>query len=185
MKVNFYVNLPGDHKNPHNQLIKGLGSKVGELRKSFEDLGVSWQEFVAPQAPGLLGALQQSILHDKDLEKGNGKDGSIVVNACHTPIREVEVLYDYLLDLFENDKGQGKLRPADILVMTPDIGKYEPFVRAVFRNAPARSLPFKVIHVRQGETLFELYRTRREGQRRSTSINRTRQPAALSKHPTG
>ena len=57
------------------------------------------------------------------------KDRSLVVHACHSPMREVEVLYDQLLDCFETIPD---LRPRDILVMTPEIEKYAPFIRGVF-----------------------------------------------------
>jgi exodeoxyribonuclease V gamma subunit len=56
-------------------------------------------------------------------------DRSLQVHSCHSPMREVEVLYDQLLDLFDKDP---TLRPRDILVMSPEIEKYSPFVRAVF-----------------------------------------------------
>ena len=44
-------------------------------------------------------------------------------------MREVEVLYDQLLDCFET---MPNLRPRDIVVMTPEIEKYAPFIRGVF-----------------------------------------------------
>lgn len=56
-------------------------------------------------------------------------DDSLRVNVCHSPMREVEVLYDHLLDCFERFP---TLRPRDILVMTPSIEEYAPLVRAVF-----------------------------------------------------
>ena len=46
------------------------------------------------------------------------KDDSIEVHCCHSPLRELEVLYDHLLDWFERDP---ELAPRDILVMIPDI----------------------------------------------------------------
>ena len=74
---------------------------------------------------------------------------SIQINSCYTPVREVECLYNYLLDLFEKDRHKNKdndkeqLKPADILIMATDINKYAPFVKAVFRNAPV-TIPFQV-----------------------------------------
>ena len=44
-------------------------------------------------------------------------------------MREVEVLYDQLLDCFET---MPNLRPRDIIVMTPEIEKYAPLIRGVF-----------------------------------------------------
>lgn len=56
-------------------------------------------------------------------------DRSLMLHACHSPMREVEVLYDQLLDCFETIPN---LRPRDIIVMTPEIEKYAPFIRGVF-----------------------------------------------------
>jgi exodeoxyribonuclease V gamma subunit len=56
-------------------------------------------------------------------------DRSFGLHACHSPMREVEILYDQLLGCFETMPG---LRPRDILVMTPAIEEYAPFIRAVF-----------------------------------------------------
>ena len=60
---------------------------------------------------------------------GDQPDGSIVINSCHTELRQVEVLYDQLLKLLEAEE---KLEARDILVMAPDIGIYEPYIKAVF-----------------------------------------------------
>ncbi len=70
-------------------------------------------------------------------------DNSIQVTSHFTHVREVEALYNYLLDLFEKDKETKSLKPRDVLVIAPDINKYEPFIRAVFRNAPVR-LPHRI-----------------------------------------
>lgn len=61
-------------------------------------------------------------------------DGSIVVNSCFTPVREVEVLYNYLVELI--DKKREDLSPRDIVVMVTDIDSYAPYIRAIFDNAP-------------------------------------------------
>ncbi|HEV2840012.1 MAG TPA: exodeoxyribonuclease V subunit gamma [Chthoniobacterales bacterium] len=58
-------------------------------------------------------------------------DRSLVLHACHSPMREVEVLYDQLLDCFETIPN---LQPRDIIVMTPEIEKYAPLIQAVFGN---------------------------------------------------
>ena len=58
-------------------------------------------------------------------------------------MREVEVLQDRLLALFESDPA---LLPKDILVMTPDIETYAPYIQAVF-SLPAgdpRYIPFSI-----------------------------------------
>jgi len=56
-------------------------------------------------------------------------DESIVITSCHTALREVQALHDYLLHQFNQDKS---LTPKDILVMCPQIEQYAPYVNAVF-----------------------------------------------------
>ena len=68
-------------------------------------------------------------------------DGSITINAAYTPSREVEILYNYLIQLIDEDKA--KLSPRDIVVMVNDIDKYAPFINAVFENAPYK-IPYSI-----------------------------------------
>lgn len=56
-------------------------------------------------------------------------DWSLQVHACHGPLREVQVLHDVLLDLFERIPG---LEPREVLVLAPDPDVYAPHVEAVF-----------------------------------------------------
>ncbi|WP_075593471.1 exodeoxyribonuclease V subunit gamma [Pseudoalteromonas sp. PAB 2.2] len=62
-------------------------------------------------------------------------DTSIVLSDCHTPLREVERLHDYLLNLFNQNQ---HLTPKDIIVMMPDVGTYSPYIEAVFGGAEGR-----------------------------------------------
>jgi exodeoxyribonuclease V gamma subunit len=59
------------------------------------------------------------------------KDDSISIHACHSRMREVEVLKNQLLYALENDS---TLELRDIVVMAPDIQVYEPFISAVFSD---------------------------------------------------
>ncbi len=56
-------------------------------------------------------------------------DNSITITSCHSALREVQALHDYLLHQFN---GNNKLTPKDILVMCPKIEQYAPYVNAVF-----------------------------------------------------
>jgi exodeoxyribonuclease V gamma subunit len=68
------------------------------------------------------------------IEPDPRKDRSLRVHACHTRLRELEVLRDALLmELRDN----ADLKPSDILVMAPDIRAYAPLLPAVF-GAPGR-----------------------------------------------
>lgn len=70
-------------------------------------------------------------------------DDSILVQACHSPMREVQALYDQLLARFDTDS---TLTPRDVLIMAPDIEAYAPYIHAVF-GAPedeSRRIPYSI-----------------------------------------
>ncbi len=70
-------------------------------------------------------------------------DSSIQIHSCHSPMREIEVLHDNLLAMFEEDPD---FLPKDIVVMTPDIELYAPFIQAVFdaQTDEALRIPFTI-----------------------------------------
>jgi len=136
INVNFYQCLPTGKNEFQNQLLISFGTKARELAGMFpiEDF-----ETIENESDSLLARIQNRILYNTTNSE-YGEDDSVQINSCYTPVREVECLYNYLLDLFENDRN---LKPSDVLVMTTDINKYAPFVKAVFRNAPV-NIPFQV-----------------------------------------
>ncbi len=69
-------------------------------------------------------------------------DPSLSFHACHSPMREVEVLHDNLLAMFEQNP---QLKPRDVIVMVSDINAYSPAIQAVFGNVPNhRYIPFSI-----------------------------------------
>src|SRR5690606_10129174 len=95
-------------------------------------------EVIEPQTDSLLHHVQNSIFNNekKDILFSENllSDGSITINSCYSPTREVEVLYNYLVHLVE--KKQEKLSARDIIVMVSDIDLYGSYIKAVFDNAP-------------------------------------------------
>ncbi|NOH98030.1 exodeoxyribonuclease V subunit gamma [Vibrio sp. 99-70-13A1] len=80
-----------------------------------------------------------SSQHKQAIQLG---DSSVTVHACHSPMREVEVLHDQLLAMFDADP---TLKPRDIIVMVADINAYSPAIQAVFGNAPGeRYVPYSI-----------------------------------------
>lgn len=67
-------------------------------------------------------------------EESDLLDGSVTINSCYSPAREVEVLYNYLVQLVHEKKAE--LSARDIVVMVSDINAYAPYIKAVFDNAP-------------------------------------------------
>lgn len=136
-------------------LVASLGRQGQDLLNLLIDADFQQSDqrecFRAAEGHSLLGRLQSDILDLMDREGSEddrievaGDDTSIQVHSCHSPMREVEVLHDQLLDLFQNDP---TLRPRDVLVMIPEIESYAPYVQAVFgpgEGAQAR-IPFSVV----------------------------------------
>lgn len=134
-----------------------LLASLGKLGRDFSDMVVeigeaaSAQEDIYSEPVGstLLEGIQSDILNLQGAEEGRGKrsfgadDQSVRIHSCHSPIREVEVLYDNLLAILERLDG---LEPRDIVVMTPDIETYAPYISTVFEGCqdPARKIPFSI-----------------------------------------
>jgi len=140
------------HLEAGNRLL----ASTGQLGRDFLNLVLEagdWDEaqaFSAPPETNLLQQIQADLFHLRDRGQGDcpklaisHADASLRVHSCHSPLREVEVLYDHLLDWFERDP---KLTPRDVLVMTPDIEAYAPFVQAVFSSPEEASkrIPFSI-----------------------------------------
>src|SRR5690606_29477061 len=75
-------------------------------------------------------------------------DGSLRVHACHSRLREIEVLHDQLLALLQpRDDGVPPLRPRDIAVLAPDIDAYADAIHAVFGGVDSddpRFIPYSL-----------------------------------------
>ncbi len=72
-------------------------------------------------------------------------DRSLQIHACHSPMREIEVLHDQLLALFDEPPGGVALDPREVVVMAPAIEDYADCVKAVFGGAPeTRQIPWAI-----------------------------------------
>ena len=121
--------------NFQNELLLSYGSKASELISMVEEkLGKFKFHAVKNVGETSLIKLQNQILNNSN-KLDFIDDGSLQINSCFTPAREVECLYNYLLDLFDKDRS---LNPGDVLVMTTDINKYSPFIKAIFKNPPVK-----------------------------------------------
>ncbi len=131
---------PNPNENEENQ--DGIDQQKTILKQLQEDI-YNLQE---PQKMVLFDDNSDNH-HDfhKVFHKVFHEDQSIRFNACHTTLREVEVLYDQILDALNTDKS---LSPADIVVMLPDIESYAPYIEAVFSSTTfsqtQKPLPFSI-----------------------------------------
>ena len=92
----------------------------------------------------LLRQVQAALRDDVPPARTAVADGTLQVHACHGPPRQVEVLREALLHLFEQDP---TLEPRDVLVMCPDIETYAPLVKAAF-GQPGTGHPGHRLRVR-------------------------------------
>lgn len=140
-----------------NPLLASWGTQgrdfIGNLR-SLEPYPLEQERFILPTQTLephslMLKVIQADILNlhipsaDTIFPLELAEDYSVRVHSCHSPMREVQVLYDQILDAIEHD---ASLAPSDIVVMTPDIDQYAPYIEAVFGtvNDPKQRLPFSI-----------------------------------------
>lgn len=89
-------------------------------------------------ADSLLHRLQRDLFHRRALPSGElrdelrSDDPSLQVHACHTRLRELQVLHDQLRGLLEDPRFDPPLQPREIAVLAPDIDPYVPYLEAVF-----------------------------------------------------
>lgn len=146
-----------DYLTCGNSLLASLGRSGRDFIDSLNNLaGEQDEAFAIPDTPGMLGIIQADMLslqergRDAPRLPADPDDPSLQVHLCHSPLREVEVLHDQLLARFDADP---TLRPQDVIVMTPDIEAYAPYIEAVFGAAPEpRRIPWAIADLsRQSE----------------------------------
>ena len=129
-----------------------LLASLGKVGRDFHDALIDIpgrdmpDAFVAQPEITLLQRLQNDILelraHAED-RSIKPDDHSIDLHNCHSPLRELEVLHDQLLSLFDAD---ASLTPRDVLVAVPDIDEYAPFIESVFGSpeSDATKFPYSI-----------------------------------------
>ena len=123
-----------------NSLLSSMGTHgrdFFDLINDFESEEV--EQYGDPGKETLLSYIQSDILTLRDRSgvgtdktELSGRDRSIQIHSCHSPLREIEILRDQLLHMFEADPD---LLPRDILVMAPDIERYASYIEAVFDSS--------------------------------------------------
>ena len=162
-------NIEWYHFEKGNRLLATMGALGRDFLKLISELPCDMiEEFAEPRGNSILSCLQADILNlrDRETEATAGdhrpvsdqkpgsdlqfgpnplaeQDRSIQVHSCHSPMREIEVLHDNLLAMFEEDPD---LLPKDIIVMTPDIETYAPYIHAVFdsQTDPSLRIPYSI-----------------------------------------
>ncbi len=135
-----------------NSLLASMG-KLGRdyIHQLFELEGNEVVAFVEGKDDSLLHRVQKDILELQDNRDSPDfsllkDDKTLVLHSCHSPLREVEVLHDQLLKLFQDNP---ELTPRDIVIMLPDVDQYSPWIHAVFgglnqQYSDSRYIPYSI-----------------------------------------
>ena len=146
------------HLNQGNSLLASMGHLGRDFLAMLQELSAEDLEFFKdPEDDGLLSNIQQDILYLREnsetLFKPNlaekkitDTDTSLIFHSCHSPMREVEILYDQLLEIFDNADNEELIEPRDVLVMAPEISEYAPLIRAVFGGVAVagKKIPYTI-----------------------------------------
>ena len=148
--LDLYADLHLEEGCPLLMGLGGLGKEFQALLQNF-DFQTGLEAFVEASPATVLGLVQhdlnaatrQPVLARVQSDLLIANDHSILVHVAHSPMREVEILHDQLLDLLAN---HADLEADDILVMMPEIDRYAPFIEAVFADPSdeGRRLPFAI-----------------------------------------
>ncbi|HEX5840989.1 MAG TPA: exodeoxyribonuclease V subunit gamma [Pseudomonas sp.] len=125
-----------------NPLLASLGKQGRDFFDSLFSLASSegsqeiglYSEDEDLHDSSLLQALQNDILRLRTRQADERlvlreDDRSLELHIAHSPLREVEILHDQLLARFAAD---GQLTPDQVVVLTPDIERYAPYIEAIF-----------------------------------------------------
>ena len=161
------------HVEVGNPLLASLGRVGRDFQHALESIA-DYEEaehslYADPGTATVLDALRSDILALRRRRPDHADaaplalhpdDASIAIHACHGPMREVEVLHDQLRALFEGDP---TLEPRDILVMSPAIDAYAPFIDAVFGGVADQRfrIPYRIADraVRATDTVVDAFLT--------------------------
>ena len=142
-----------------NPLLSSLGTLGQEFFETLLESGFEAEELDGVSGSARLGdettstsilsAIQKDILTLFDRPASGTKgvvpadDRTLQIHSCHGTLREMEILYDNLLALFDD---LPDLEPRHIVVMIPDIETYAPYINSVFgtRSTGRPPLPYTI-----------------------------------------
>lgn len=148
-------------------LLASLGKQGRDFFDSLNEalVGVDLDSYdKQPSSHCLLHKLQHHIqtqtlpengdfLQQHDLTKETAlsylqtQDRSIQIHSAHSPLRELQILKDQVIDLLNKNKDW---QPHDIAILTPHIEPYAPYIHAVFgqETGSGQALPYSLSDVK-------------------------------------
>ncbi|ABI82620.1 exodeoxyribonuclease V subunit gamma [Francisella tularensis] len=135
------ANLGQQGKEFFNQLLENEQQQELEVFEKFDKESLAFEKLTDNNQTQLV-SLQRNLLELDCQNHAKQKDLSISINSCHSPLREVQILHDKLLDMIKADPN---IKPRDILVMCPNIEDYSPYIDSVFSRYPTdKKLPCSI-----------------------------------------
>lgn len=149
--------LEDDYLAVGNPLLASMGSLGREFLEQLltidelhvvDDFGRRTEEGDKQHPPTLLHMIQDDILdmtfagtldNMPATPMPTPVDESVQIHACHSRMREVEVLFDALHTLLDNGNPHD-IAAQDIIVMMPDVSAYAPYIEAVFEERIAHTI---------------------------------------------
>ncbi len=121
-----------------NPLLAKLSRDVRELQQLLIPDAADLHHPPVNPGSSVLTRMQDDIRYSRDPGLSAAPlplDGSVAIHACHGHVRQVEVLREALLHLFNDDP---TLQARDVIVLCPDIDTFAPLIAAAFgpTNAP-------------------------------------------------
>lgn len=140
-----------DYHETGNLLLAEWGKQTQaqlHLLQELSDSTLSTETalYIENEAPTWLAALQNAILNLQrwPVPPATGKDAEtgVEVHVCHSLMRQLEVLHDRLLALFDANPAW---TPADVLVVLPNLAAAAPLIDAVFGATDSkRHIPYSI-----------------------------------------
>lgn len=154
-KIQPAINPDPEITSEKNELVNAFGDEMRGMNKLFDpdNSTVIPDYHVLKQPNTVLQAVQQSIIENKPVKPfpvEHIEQQGIEIHSCHSSLREVETLHQFLIRQFETDP---TLQPDDVLVMTPNPDHHKQAIHAVFDTLEdgLPNIPYHIGHDRSDE----------------------------------
>lgn len=124
-----------------NSLLANFGKVGREMAVQIENSDAEFLECFDEslgENSSLLNLIQTDLLHLRNEKittplSFQADDTTIEIHASPSNLRQVQVIYDKLMQIIERHaEEEDPICPSDIVVMAPDIMQFEPFIKMVF-----------------------------------------------------
>src|SRR5512133_3486340 len=133
-----------EHYESLNPLLSSFGTYgrdfIARLHGGTTDESYT---LVTSESQSILQQVQNQIVMPSEVIPGpiSPSDSSIQIHSCHSKIREIQVLHDFLLDSLNSNPD---LLLSDIAVMAPEIGEYSECVSNVFSASNGPQMQYTI-----------------------------------------